>query len=253
MASGRRSTVFNNEQGGHVPDLLVFGLQNRIHGAVMNLFMPNLSVLMPPWKEGQLEPHVFRHEPNTRCSYRISDEFLREYLGPVQDILTLVSLLSRVGNIGSQPHCKITEIQRSDRNTAFIREQPGGASVRLQDYINEDNHLQIFKKMVTHMSAVMEASGIFFVAAYQPDNWYVVGGEVIYWPGHLMSDHALRFRKEGIVQIEFRRGSSKMVLKTSPNYTDQVIICCLALCTNLCGKPFQSFVGNSLTSKTISI
>jgi hypothetical protein len=126
MVSRRASTAFNPEQGSRLPDLLTFGLHNRFHGAIMDLFTPSSSVLMPPWKEGQVAPHVVTVEPFTQCSFRISDEFLREYIGPVPDILTLVSLLLRVGNIGSQPLCKIVAWQRCDGRTAFVRNTPKG-------------------------------------------------------------------------------------------------------------------------------
>jgi len=90
------------------------------------------------------------------------------------------------------------------------------------------------------MRAVRDTSGIFYVAAYEPDSWLVLDGEVYYWPAHLMSDQAARFQDKGFLAVRMRDDRREMLLKTDAGYLDQVIICSLIMCSNLCGKPISS-------------
>jgi hypothetical protein len=66
---------------------------------------------------------------------------------------------------------------------------------------------------------------------------------VYYWPGYLMCDQAALFQESEFLEVRLRAGNQHVLLKSDNAYLDQVIICGLIMCSNLCGKPITSTLG----------
>jgi hypothetical protein len=103
MSSHRGTTVYNAVSASTLPDLLVFANQAQIHSAVMNQFMQGAPAITPPWSADRQGPHMFSDDPYTQFSFRIEDDYLRSFHGPVPDIMSLSSLVVRRGRIGTVP------------------------------------------------------------------------------------------------------------------------------------------------------
>ncbi len=73
----------------------------------MNQFTGGAQAITPAWSADREGPHIFSDKPYTHFSFRIEDDYLRSFHGPVPDIMSLSSLVVRRGLIGMVPNYKV--------------------------------------------------------------------------------------------------------------------------------------------------
>jgi hypothetical protein len=77
--------------------------QGKIHPALLAALDPNPQPICPPYVAMKLAPHLNSAQPFQEYSFRISEAFIRTFMGPANDILVLLSLASQRGNCNGEP------------------------------------------------------------------------------------------------------------------------------------------------------
>jgi hypothetical protein len=85
------------------------------------------------------------------------------------------------------------------------------------------------------MKALHDTQSIFFMEANRQQSGHIVNGKMLSWPGYLMSDHAARYIKSGIMTVLVLDGTA-IKIYADETFLDQNIISCLLIAANLTGK-----------------
>jgi hypothetical protein len=97
----------------------------------------------------------------------------------------------------------------------------------------------VLEVMCKQLKAVQQDAGLIYLAAYDPEAWFMVGDHTIYWPAHLMHDRPSLFNHRGLVKFTLRSNTTLTITPSTSSL--QIILCGLLLVLQLVsGEHFTS-------------